>query len=73
MNYMLSIRLSKDLEKSLQETSCLLNVSKSTLVKEAIEEYLIDKADYLDALKVLKNDNKRYSLDEVLEEFKDEL
>lgn len=70
---MLSIRLSKDLEKSLQETSCLLNVSKSTLVKEAIEEYLIDKADYLDALKVLKNDNKRYSLDEVLEEFKDEL
>lgn len=70
---MLSIRLSRDLEKSLQETSCLLNVSKSTLVKEAIEEYLIDKADYLDALKVLKNDNKRYSLDEVLEEFKDEL
>lgn len=70
---MLSIRLSKDLEKSLQDASCLLNISKSTLVKEAIEEYLIDKSDYLDALKVLKTDNKRYSLDEVLEEFKDEL
>ena len=70
---MLSIRLSKDLEKSLQDTSCLLNISKSTLIKKAIEEYLIDKADYLDAIKILKNDNKRYSLDEVLEEFKDEL
>ncbi len=70
---MLSIRLSKDLEKSLQDTSCLLNISKSTLVKKAIEEYLIDKSDYLDAIKILKNDNKRYSLDEVLEEFKDEL
>ena len=70
---MLSIRLSKDLEKSLQDTSCLLNISKSTLVKKAIEEYLIDKSDYLDAIKILKNDNKKYSLDEVLEEFKDEL
>ena len=70
---MFSIRLGKDLEKSLHDTSCLLNVSKSKLVKEAIEEYLLDKADYFDAIKVLQNDNKSHSLDEVLEEFKDEL
>lgn len=70
---MLSIRLNKDLEKSLQDTSNLLNISKSTLVKEAIEEYLIDKSDYLDALKILKNDKKQYSLEEVIAEFKDEL
>lgn len=70
---MLSIRLNKDLEKSLQDTSNLLNISKSTLVKEAIEEYLIDKSDYLDAAKILKNDKKQYSLDEVIAEFKDEL
>ena len=70
---MLSIRLNKNLEKSLQDTSNLLNISKSTLVKEAIEEYLIDKSDYLDAIKILKNDKKQYSLDEVIAEFKDEL
>ena len=31
---MFSIRLGKDLEKSLHDTSCLLNVSKSKLVKK---------------------------------------
>ncbi len=70
---MLSIRLNKDLEKSLQDTSDLLNISKSTLIKEAIKEYLIDKSDYLDALKILNNDKKQYSLEEVITEFKDEL
>ena len=73
LKIMLSIRLNKNLEKSLQDTSNLLNISKSTLVKEAIEEYLIDKSDYLDAIKILKNDKKQYSLDEVIAEFKDEL
>ncbi len=70
---MLSIRLSKDLENSLQKTSALLNVTKSALVTEAIKSYIQDKLDYLEAASALESSQKNYSLEEVLAEFKNEL
>lgn len=70
---MLSIRLSKDLEDSLQKTSSLLNVTKSTLVTEAIKSYIQDKMDYLEAVNAIESSQKNYSLEEVLAEFKNEL
>ncbi len=70
---MLSIRLSKDLESSLQKTSSLLNVTKSALVTEAIKSYIQDKLDYLEATNALESSQKNYSLEEVLAKFKNEL
>lgn len=70
---MLSIRLNKDLEKSLQETSSILNISKSALVTDAIKAYIQDKLDYIEAVDAMGSGQKNYSLTEVLAEFKDEL
>lgn len=70
---MLSIRLDKDMEKSLENIANITQESKSTLIREALAQYIEDKLDYFAAVKAMKKMRKTYSLDEVLAEFKDEL
>ncbi len=70
---MLSIRLDKDIEHSLNEIADATKQSKSALIREAILRYIEDKSDYLAAVAAMKKTQATYSLDEVLAEFKDEL
>ena len=70
---MLSIRLDKDIEQSLDDIASATKQSKSALIREAILQYIEDKSDYLSAAAAMKKISSTYSLDEVLSEFKDEL
>jgi len=53
--------LLKDLEKAAQETER----SKSYLIRKAIASYLEDLLNYRDAMKVLRQNNPTFSLEEV--------
>ena len=70
---MVSVGLEKGLETQLSDVSKLLNVSEDAFIKEAIENYLEDRQDYLDAVEVLNKNERRYSFEEVKDEFKDDL
>lgn len=70
---MLSIRLDEGMEKSLINIANATQKSKSSLIREALSQYIEDKLDYLSAVKAMKEIRSTYSLDEVLAEFKDEL
>jgi len=70
---MLSIRLDRSMEKSLEDIANFLQQPKSTLIREALAQYIEDRLDYFSAVKAMKKMHETYSLDEVLEEFKDEL
>ena len=43
---MVSVRLDKDLEEKLEILAKELNVSKSTIIKEALKEYMKSKTPY---------------------------
>ena len=51
---MIAVRLEEDLEKRLEHLSHETGRSKSYYVKQAIENYLDDREDYLLALSVLE-------------------
>ena len=70
---MVSVRLGRGLEAQLSDVSRFLNVSEDAFIKEAIENYLEDRQDYLDAVEVLRKNEQRYSFEEVKNEFKDDL
>ncbi|MDR1560738.1 MAG: DUF6290 family protein [Holosporaceae bacterium] len=70
---MLSVRLDKNLEQSLAEIAAATNTTKTALMKEAIIRYINDKTDYILAAQSLKNVQTTFSLETVLQEFKDEL
>lgn len=70
---MVSVSLGKGLEAQLSDVSRLLNVSENAFLKEAVENYLEDRQDYLDAVEVLRKNERRYSFEEVKDEFKDDL
>ena len=70
---MISVGLSKNLENQVNNVSKLLNISKDIFIKEAIEKYLEDRMDSLDAVKILSEDKDWHSMDEVMNEFKDDL
>ena len=70
---MLSIRIDKNMEKSLEDIANITQQSKTALVKDALARYIEDKLDYFSAVKAMKRMRSTYSLDEVLDEFKDEL
>jgi predicted DNA-binding protein len=70
---MISIRLDKSTEKSLTDIANAMYTTKTALVREAIEHYIEDKADYLLAARTVKKMQTAYSLEEVLQEFKNEL
>ena len=65
---MIAVRLEEDLEKRLEHLSNETGRSKSYYVKQAIENYLDDREDYLLALAVLEVEEPVKSLDEVRKE-----
>ena len=70
---MVSVGLGERLESQLSDVSRLLNVSEDIFIREAVENYLEDRQDYLDAVEVLRKNERRYSFEEVKNEFKDDL
>lgn len=70
---MLSIRLNKNMEKLLNDMASATKTTKTALIKDAIEQYIEDKIDYMEAMHSLKNTNNVYSLEEIVQEFKNDL
>ncbi|WP_319561399.1 TraY domain-containing protein [Marispirochaeta sp.] len=65
---MLAVRLDPDMEEKLNKLSKETGRSKSFYVKQAIENYLEDREDYLLALSVLEKKEPRKSIKEVRKE-----
>ncbi len=70
---MLSIRLDSDIEKSISAIASAMNETKSSVIRAALIQYIEDKTDYISAVNALNKTKKRFSLDEVLKEFENEL
>jgi RHH-type rel operon transcriptional repressor/antitoxin RelB len=56
---MLTVRLDPDTEEQLTALSRQTGRSKSYFIREAITEYLVDRADYVNALAVLEKKEPR--------------
>ena len=65
---MLAVRLEPEMEDKLTRLAKETGRSKSYYVKQAIENYLEDREDYLLALSVLERDETRKSIQEVRKE-----
>ncbi len=65
---MLSVRLSPEQESALEQLAEETGRSKSYYVKQALDEFLEDRADYLIALSAIERDERRYSASEVRRE-----
>ncbi|ORC29585.1 anti-toxin [Marispirochaeta aestuarii] len=65
---MLAVRLDPDMEEKLNKLSKETGRSKSFYVKQALENYLEDREDYLLALSVLEKKEPRKSIKEVRKE-----
>ena len=63
---MLSIRLPKELETDLVSLAKHLNLNKSNIVISALTKYIEDQQDYIKASSILKQNNKRYTHEEVM-------
>jgi RHH-type rel operon transcriptional repressor/antitoxin RelB len=64
-----SLRLPETLEKRLEAVAQQMHHSKDFCLRQALEEYLEDREDYLSASaikqRILSGEEKTYSLDEV--------
>jgi len=65
---MLAVRLNSTIEKRLARLARETGRSKSYYVKQAIENYLEEREEYLLALAILEKDEPRKSLPEVRKE-----
>lgn len=65
---MLSVRLDPELEDRLNELAEVTGRSKSYYVRQAIEEFLEDRADYLLAVAALEKNEPTISLAELRRE-----
>lgn len=65
---MITVRLDPEMEERLKRLAQETGRSKSYYVKQAIENYLEEKEDYLLALAVLEKDEPRKSITEVRKE-----
>jgi RHH-type rel operon transcriptional repressor/antitoxin RelB len=65
---MITVRLDPEMEERLKRLAKDTGRSKSYYVKQAIENYLEDKEDYLLALAVLEKNEPRKSITEVRKE-----
>lgn len=65
----LSVRLSKELEDKLNRVSKRTRRSKSSYIKQALEDLLQDEEDYLVAMERLKECKEAVSLEDVKKEF----
>lgn len=65
----LTVRLSDAQERALEKLAADTGRTKSYYVKQALDLFLEDRADYLTALAALEEDDgRRFSLDEVRRE-----
>lgn len=65
----LTVRLSEAQERALEQLAADTGRTKSYYVKQALDQFLEDRADYLTALAAIeKDDGRRYTLDEVRRE-----
>lgn len=65
---MLTVRLDPELEARLDELAEATGRSKSHYVRQALEEFLEDRADYLLAISLLEKKDPTTSLDELRRE-----
>jgi RHH-type rel operon transcriptional repressor/antitoxin RelB len=65
---MLSVRLSPEQESALEQLAEQTGRSKSYYVKQALDEFLEDRADYLVALAAIERSDRRISAAEVRRE-----
>lgn len=65
---MLTVRLDPELEARLDELAEATGRSKSHYVRQALEEFLEDWADYLLAISLLEKNDPTTSLDELRRE-----
>lgn len=65
---MASVRLNPSQEAELERLAAETGRTKSYYVKEALDRYLEDRADYLLALAVLEKDERRFSAADVRRE-----
>ncbi len=65
---MLTVRLDPELEARLDELAEATGRSKSHYVRQALEEFLEDRADYLLAISLLEKNDPTTSLDELRRE-----
>lgn len=61
----ISLRISDNLNKRLDHLSHELDRNKSYLIRQAVEEFLEEREDYLIALARLSKNEKEYTLEEV--------
>ncbi len=61
----ISIRIPDSLDKRLNHLSHELDRNKSYLIRQAVEEFLEDREEYLIALARLSKNEKEYTLEEV--------
>jgi predicted DNA-binding protein len=64
MKKMLSIRLNADIEKEMDAVVAAMNITKAAFMRAAIIEYLEDRSDYIEACKVLEEENSKESFAE---------
>ncbi len=65
----LTVRLDAAQERALAQLAADTGRTKSYYVKQALDQFLEDRADYLTALAALEQDDgRRYTLDEVRRE-----
>jgi len=60
-----SVRLSDKLDKGLEELARKTGRSKACYIREAIQDFLEDRQDYLLAVHRLENPRRRWSMKEV--------
>lgn len=65
---MLTVRLDPELEARLDELAEATGRSKSHYVRQALEEFLEDRADYLLAVSLLEKNEPTIGLDELRRE-----
>lgn len=65
---MLTVRLKPETEARLNELAAATGRSKSHYVRQAIEEFLEDRADYLLAISVLEKNEPAISVEELRRE-----
>ena len=70
---MLSVRVPKEIEERLDHLASLTNRSRSYVVKKALERYLEDEEDLMDAItsyeEHIRSGEKGYTLEEMKERY----
>ena len=64
----LTVRLNEAQERALEKLAADTGRTKSYYVRQALDQFLQDRADYLTAIAALERDERTYTADEVRRE-----